>query len=119
MLCSLGSSRHSLFSCNLTDKYAIYRDIEAVSKADLEEAVVFYLAIGHHVGLLEAFKNNAWRAFVFEGAQKQTLAQALDFLDPLIKDGIAVAEQQYISDGDSSKRPYIVLWNKGKKQATS
>ena len=109
LLLSLGATRFSLTGATLNTDYRIEDDLPEHLRDRLGEAVVFYLAVRKHLGLLESLSRIPWRALVYEGHQWEQSSEVPHFLSPLLTDGVEISAASSISDGDCGSRPLLVL----------
>jgi len=112
LLFSLGASRFNLVGVKLNPAYPLERDIPSNLSAALEEAVVFYLSIRGHVGLLQSLQKIPWRIFVYEGHQGESREDIPRILEPLLTRDVACVGVSDIADGDCAARPVAVLVRK-------
>lgn len=109
LLDSMGASRSTLVGANLSSSYDLEKDIPKNLLKFLNGAIIFYLAIQHHIGLIKSLPSIPWHVFVYEGAQKETIEQSKKLLSNLLVEGVSVMSSSYITDGDSSKRPLLIM----------
>jgi hypothetical protein len=109
LLSSLGTTRFALVGCNLDEGYDYLRDIPSHLSSTLDEAVVFYLAVRQHVGILQQLTQVRWRALVYEGHQGEQLEQLEEHLQPLLEANAVLACRGQVTDGYSSARPFAIL----------
>jgi hypothetical protein len=109
LLLSLGATRFSLTGATLSPTYPVEESLPAHLRGRLSEAVVFYLAVREHIGLLDGLSRIPWRALVYEGHQWEQLSEVPRFVEPLLRDGVEISAALSISDGDCGSRPLLVL----------
>jgi hypothetical protein len=109
LLFSLGSSRFHLMGAELDPMYPLEQDIAPHLHTSLREAVVFYLAVREHLGLLHSLQRIPWRILVYEGHQRENLEEVLTLLRSLLNSDIDCITSAYISDGDCGVRPFAIL----------
>jgi PST family polysaccharide transporter len=109
LLLSMGLSRFSLVAAEMDSTYLLQNDIPAQFHDRLGEAVVFYLSVREHIGLLDTLQTMPWRAFVYEGHETESLKDAPKLLKPLLTPGVEIAASFYLADGGSRSRPVHIL----------
>jgi hypothetical protein len=109
LLGSLGMTRFGLVGCTLDEGYDYFRDIPDYLSPTLDEAVVFYLAVRQHVGIIQQLTQVRWRALIYEGHQGEQLGQLEDHLRPLMEVNAVIAHRGQVTDGYSSARPFAIL----------
>lgn len=112
ILLAFGETRFSVFKTKLTKKTNLMKYVDKKHVALLNESVVLYLAIMHHVGFIENIKNINCRFFIYEGHQGEKINQSKNYLKCLFDKNMYVYHEQYITDGDSYNRPLIILKSK-------
>jgi hypothetical protein len=109
LLLSLGASRFHLYGAELHPSYRLEDDIPSRLRPALEEAIVLYLSVRQHVGLLDSLRRIPWRALVYEGHQGESLDALPGLLGPLLRDGVGCVSTSLAADGDSAPRPLALL----------
>jgi hypothetical protein len=109
ILYSLGESRFTIFKTNLNAQTKIKSFIPNKHHHFLEESIVFYLSIRGHIGVIEELKKLNCRFFVYEGHQEESLSESKEYMKDILQNKMYVFHQQYLSDGDSYKRPLLIL----------
>ena len=112
LLLSLGTSRFNLFGANLKPSYSIEQDIPTNLLPHGKESIIFYLSVRQHIGVLESLKTMPWRVFVYEGHQSESLDEIPLILKPLLKNDVEITVSTFFADGDSRKRPFVILVRK-------
>jgi hypothetical protein len=109
LLTSLGATRFSITGASLSSEYPLTADISARLKPHLPNAVIFYLAMHQHVGVIEAVVKMPWKALVHEGHQGETMEEFLKVSEGFTRSGARIADQFWVADGDSQPRPGAIL----------
>lgn len=109
LLLSLGTSRFHLYGADLHPSYRLEEDIPVRLAPALQEAVVFYLSVRQHVGVLDSLQQIPWRLLVYEGHQGEELRALPGILAPLLRDNVRCVSSSLVADGDSGPRPIALL----------
>jgi hypothetical protein len=110
ILSGLGYTRYNLAAAELSKDYPLPADVPPHLHHLLDESVVFYLAIRHHVGFLDALQTLPWKVMVYEEAEHRSLEQMREVLGEL--QGMVpcrIAGAELFEDGDCGRRPLAVL----------
>jgi hypothetical protein len=110
VLRALGYTRFDLFAGEMGPSYPLRADIPSHLEDHMEDAVVFYLAIRHHIGFLHDLGSLPWHTMVYEGGETETtetLESTFDELRERADVEILVAED--FRDGEGRPRPLAVL----------
>jgi hypothetical protein len=110
LLLSLGTSRFHLYGADLDPSYRLENDIPTRLQPDLSEAIVLFLSVRQHVGVLDSLQRIPWRVLVYEGHQGEGLDGLPAMLEPLRRDGgVRCLSSAMVSDGHSEARPIALL----------
>lgn len=109
LLLSLGASRFHLYGADLHPAYRLEDDIPARLIPALPEAVVFFLSVRQHVGVLQSLQQIPWRLLVYEGHQGEDLRGLPDILAPLLGANVRCVSSSLVADGDSGPRPIALV----------
>jgi len=109
LLLSLGASRFHLYGADLHPSYRLEDDIPPRLQPVLPEAVILYLSVRQHVGLLHSLQHVPWRALVYEGHQGEDVNDLPTVLAPLLRNNIRCVSASLVADGDSRPRPIALL----------
>jgi hypothetical protein len=112
LLHSLGMSRFQLKGAVLSPSYDIIDDIPCHLLKHCEESIVFYLSVYLHMGLLNSINRIPWRIFIFEGHQGETIEEIDRLLSTFLEYDVTPLCREYMEDGDSGRRPIIMLARK-------
>ena len=110
LLSALGYTRYTLVGAALSAEYPLAADVPVHLQDRLNDSVVLYLAIRHHVGFLKALRDMPWKALVYEGPQLETgdeLERVLGDLKRLVP--CEIVSKAEISDADSWRRPLVLV----------
>ena len=111
LLLSLGETRFKIIPSNLTETYDLFLDIYSNHKKLLNGSIIFYLAVRGHIGMIKNLRNFKFKYFVYEGHQDETIEQSRSYIENFFKKKFEIKFENYIQDGDSSKRPLIIYKN--------
>jgi hypothetical protein len=109
LLLALGTTRFHLIGARLSAEYPLEDDLPPEVERRLDEAVLFYLSVVNHVGVMDSLNRLPWRALVFEGHQGEPLDDAERHVAELLDSRAVVAGRTYVGDGDSKERPLLLL----------
>ncbi len=109
ILLSVGATRFNLideeispttnFVSRIPDRYKKRKD-----------GVLFFLAVSKHIGFPEGINNLPWEYMFYEGHASQDLENALEsFKSVSWLNNTQILSQKYFADGDTGKRPVILL----------
>lgn len=78
------------------------------------DGVLFYLAVSNHIGFPDGIARLPWQYVIYEGHVGQSVASETARVRsvPWLKDAEVLATQ-FLSDGDTSKRPVILMRRRG------
>ena len=109
LLFSIGETRFNIIKTKLNKKTNLQKSLQKKHKKFLKNSVVFYLAIRHHVGVIESLSDLNCKFFIYEGQQGETLEKSKFHLNIFLKNKMTIFHEQYITDGDSDDRPLLIL----------
>jgi hypothetical protein len=110
LLYTLGYSRFDLIGGTLSPQYELAPDLPQHVRPLLQESLVLYLAIRHHVGFVADLGELPWRALVYEGGETESVARLEEALAPLReRTEFRVASAIDFRDGEGLARPLAVL----------
>jgi len=109
VLLSVGATRFNLigqeisattnFVSRIPDRYKKRKD-----------GVLFFLAVSKHIGFPEGINNLPWEYMFYEGHASQDLETSLESLKSVSwLNNTQILSQNYFADGDTGKRPVILL----------
>jgi hypothetical protein len=110
ILLSLGCTRFDVFGRELPQDYALSSDVPDRLRPKMDGCVLFYLAVRHHIGILDEVKHLPWDTLVYEGGETETvdtLPEALRDLSSATDFEISLAED--FRDGEGAPRPLAIL----------
>ncbi len=110
LLLTLGFTRFDLTAATLSRDYRLAADVPPSLHQDLDEAIVLYLAIRHHVGFLSDLARMPWKALVYEGGETEqaaTIDRSLAELRSLC--AFETATVRNYRGGETRLRPIAVL----------
>src|SRR5690606_32240226 len=95
---------------NLSTEYPLKDDIPPYVMSQVNEAVVFFLSMRKHVGILRDLAILPWRVLVYEGHQDEDISGLPEILAPLIEGPVELRRTLMASDGPRRiKRPLAIL----------
>lgn len=107
---ALGYTRFDLFGADLSERYDLGGDIPDFLVPRLDGAVVFYLAIRHHVGFVSQLGDLPWTALVYEGGEEESVETLEDHLADLrAMCDFSIAAAIDFRDGETGARPLALL----------
>jgi hypothetical protein len=110
ILSALGYTRYHLTGARLSKDYSLSADIPTHLVPQLGNSILFYLAIRHHIGLIDALANVPWQILVYEGPQEETSEELHNVIHQIEQmTPCEVAAKGEIEDGDCTKRPLVVF----------
>lgn len=110
LLLALGYSRFDLIGGTLSPRYELGPDLPPHVHPLMNDSLVLYLAIRHHVGFVADLAELPWRALVYEGAETESAARLTETLAPLRqRTKFSVASAVDFREGDGLTRPLAVL----------
>jgi hypothetical protein len=110
ILSALGYTRYHLTGAQLSRTYPIMADIPAHVAPELGKSILFYLAIRHHIGLIDALASVPWNVLVYEGPQGETEEELGTVISQLCQmTPCEVAARSRIEDGDCTTRPVVLF----------
>ena len=110
LLLALGFTRFDIVGAELKRDYPLMADIPARVRPELDDAVVLYLAVRHHIDFLSELGRMPWRALVYEGGETEssaTIEQSLAGLRALCD--FEVASVVDFRDAETRARPLAVV----------
>jgi len=110
ILSALGYTRYHLTGARLAKNYPLMADIPSHLHPQLGNSILLYLAIRHHIGLIDALASVPWQVLVYEGPQEETpdeLREVIHQLEEMASCEVAATGE--IEDGDCTKRPLVVF----------
>jgi hypothetical protein len=110
LMLALGYTRFDMFGAELTSGYPLLDDVPEFLRPKLDGAIVFYLAIAHHVGFLSGLREIPWAAMVYEGAEGQsveTLPEQLADLRAMCD--FSIVDAIDFRDGETGPRSLALL----------
>jgi hypothetical protein len=79
--------------------------------------VILYLAIRHHIGILDALASLPWEVLVYEGAEGEAL-EDLRAMPRQLGGRCELVELASVEDGDCSPRPLAIFRRLGGPQTS-
>ena len=112
---ALGCTRVDLFGAELSADYDLVAEVPDHLHPALDDSLVLYLAIRHHVGFLKSLGTLPWRVMVYEGGETESVAR----LDEVLEDlralcDFRVAAAVDFRDSETLSRPLAVLIREGR-----
>lgn len=110
LLGALGCTRADVRGVELHSGYDLLADVPEHVVSQLDESVVFYLAIRHHVGFLESLASIPWRVMVYEGGETESAERLEEVLGDLREVcDFRVATAIDFRDSETLPRPLAIL----------
>jgi hypothetical protein len=110
---ALGYTRLDFFPRELGKDSPLPQEIPPHLRLSLDRSIVFYLAIRHHIGFIDALRELPWQALVYEGAQNETGEELKDIISEfksMVPCDVVHAGQS--ADGDCVDRPLLLFVRK-------
>lgn len=110
LLFSLGASRFHLAAAELNVEYLLTNDLPQRLLPQLNEAVILYLSVRKHIGMMRNLETLPWRVLVYEGHQDEDLNSLPQILAPLLDERTELRRAMIRSDGPGRvQRPMAIL----------
>ncbi len=111
ILSLIGCSRISLFPVELDENTNIDEYLpEWLQKSQLDQTVIFYLAVRRELGFIKALKNLSWSVMVYEGHQNETIEETKGYLEDFANNVKAkLVMCQMYQDGTTTPRSLALL----------
>jgi hypothetical protein len=110
VLGALGCTRADIFGAELNPDYDLAAQVPEHVRPALDDSLVLYLAIRHHVGFLKSLGAMPWRVMVYEGGETESVARLDEVLEELRSlCDFRVAAAVDFRDSESLARPLAVL----------
>ena len=120
LLGALGYTRHHLVGRVLVKESPLPQDIPPHLYSRLENSIILYLAIRHHIGFIDALRQMPWRALVYEGAQDEKREELVSIIREFQeKIPCTVVDAGNASDGDCTDRPLVLFIRAESSQESS
>lgn len=106
----LGNTRLTFRGCELHEQYRLRDDIPTPCATRLGGAVVLYLAVWQHIGIIQDLGAIDWRALVFEGHENESPKSLQRTIDRLVAEwSCKISACRWHQDGHSESRPLVLL----------
>jgi hypothetical protein len=108
--CAMGNTRTTFIGADLQEAYPLSRDVPAWLGRGTDGAVLLYLAVWRHLGLLHDVKSLPWSTLLFEGHQSDAPEQRYELFRE-IEDrwNCRLLDSTVVADGDSDSRPVALF----------
>jgi hypothetical protein len=107
---AMGNTRTTIVGADLDEAYPLTRDIPPHLGHRTADAILLYLAVWRHLGLLRDIQDLPWSTLLFEGHQGESSAQrARVFREVEQRWGCRLLASTMVSDGDSDARPVALF----------
>jgi hypothetical protein len=110
LLLGLGFTRFDIVGAELHRDYSLVDDVPERLRPSLQDSVVLYLAVRHHIDFLSDLTRIPWRALVYEGGETESAArieQSLAGLRALCD--FEIASVVDFRDAETRPRPVAIL----------
>jgi hypothetical protein len=110
LLFALGYTRFDLIGEELGHRSSLLNSVPQALRPALDECVVLFLAIRHHLGFIPDLARIPWRLMVYEGGESErtaTLNRSLEDLHRICAFDVVAATD--VRDGGSGVRPLALL----------
>lgn len=110
LLWTLGYTRFDMTGAVLTKSTPVAAQVPNHLSRLLNRSIVFYLAIRHHLGFIDALEQIPWEAVVYEGSPEEN-GEALETVIREFQGRVAckVVRGGRIEDGDTPSRPLLLF----------
>jgi hypothetical protein len=109
VLAMLGYTRFTLTGIELDSAHGFADDIPTHLKPKFKHSFLFFLSMRAHIGLPPRLFRLPWRYMIYEDHQREVehIDDYLSKINEIVS--VRVLSQRSISDGDSSRRPLVLL----------
>lgn len=113
LLFSLGASRFNVIGAELDAEYSLLEGVPSHVLAHMNEAILLYLSMRKHIGMMRDLSTLPWRVLVYEGHRGEDVDCTKLLLEPLLGEHVELRSAALMSDGPGGvTRPVAILVRK-------